>query len=173
MTLKLRTLPRFPSNVSGSGVVSVVQANGAYTISLNLQPLLPALASIADPLNTYLLAWNALTGAFQLVQPGAVTSSKSVKILTGGSPYAALSDDDVLIVKQAVGAPFTVTVNWAARGSKPLTIVDGKGDALVNNITVTPTAGQTQLAIVNNPYVIDANGGSVTLTPLPDGTGAY
>ena len=78
----------------------------------------------------------------------------------------------MLIIKQAVAAAFTVTVDWSAR-AKPLRIVDGKGDANVNNITITPAAGQTQMATVNYSYVIDGAGGSITLTPLPDGSGAY
>jgi len=173
MTLKLRTLPRFPSNVSGSGIVDVAQVNGAYTVSLKPGVLLPAFLTIADPVNTYALMWNGLTGVFTLVQPAAiVAANKVVKIITAAGPYAADPNDDVIIVKQAVAAPFTVTVNWSTR-IKPLTIVDGKGDAAVNYITITPTAGQTQLAKLNFSYVIAGNGGTVTLSPLPDGTGAY
>uniref|UniRef100_UPI0030D6DD80 hypothetical protein n=1 Tax=Pseudomonas proteolytica TaxID=219574 RepID=UPI0030D6DD80 len=87
-------------------------------------------------------------------------------------PYAALPGDDVLIVKQTVGAAFNIAVDWSAR-NKPLTVVDGKGDANVNNISITPAAGQTQMAIADYVYKIDGPGGNITLTPLPDGTGAY
>jgi hypothetical protein len=65
-----------------------------------------------------------------------------------------------------------VTVDWSGR-TKPLRVTDGKGDAAVNNIRITPGAGQTQLAQVNFTYVINGGGGSIILTPLPDGTGAY
>lgn len=98
--------------------------------------------------------------------------ASSQTIITAAGPYVAQPSDNVLIIKQAVGAPFTVTVDWSAR-TRPLQVVDGKGDAATNNITITPAAGQTQLAIVNFSYVIDGNGGSVILTPLPDGSGAY
>lgn len=166
----------FPATVKGSGIIGVRKSNGIWTIATNFAVLMPAAQTIADPLNTYVLAWNAITGITSLVAPQVVGLAKSVKILTGAgvltSPYAAQPSDDVLIVKQAVGAPFTVTVDWSAR-SKPLRIVDGKGDAAANNITITPTAGQTQMATVNYSYVIDGNGGSITLTPLPDNTGAY
>jgi hypothetical protein len=92
--------------------------------------------------------------------------------LTAPGPYTALLTDEVLIVKQLVAAAFTVNVDWSQR-TRPLRVVDGKGDASANNITITPGAGQTQLAIVNFSYVIDGNGGSITLTPLPDHSGAY
>lgn len=93
-------------------------------------------------------------------------------VLAAAGPYAALPADQIIIVKQTVGAAMTITVDWSAR-TQPLRIVDGKGDANVNNITITPAAGQTQLATVNYSCIIDGAGGSITLTPLPDNTGAY
>jgi hypothetical protein len=162
----------FPATVKGSGVVAVAKANGIWTVSLNFAAV-ALLQAVPDPANTYVLTWNALTGVFANLAIGAVVNAgKVVKTLTAAGPYAALPGDDVLIVKQAVAAPFTVTVDWSQR-TKPLRVVDGKGDASVNNISITPAAGQTQLAIVNYTYIIDGNGGSITLTPLPDGTGAY
>lgn len=161
----------FPATVKGSGVVAVAKANGIWTVSLNFGGVVQ-LQALPDPANTYTLVWNALTGVFSLLQIGAVSSSKVVKTLTAPGPYAALPGDDVLIVKQLIAAAFTVTVDWSQR-SKPLRVVDGKGDAAANNITITPAAGQSQMATVNFSYVIDGNGGSITLTPLPDGTGAY
>jgi hypothetical protein len=43
----------------------------------------------------------------------------------------------------------------------------------LNNISVTPAAGQTQMGTVNYTYIIDGRGGSITLTPLPSLNGAY
>lgn len=160
----------FPATVRGSGVVAVAKANGIWTIGLNFGAVAISQA-IADPANTYALVWNAITGVYALI-PLSVFSNNSVKILTAPGPYAAAPADDVLIVKQIIAAAFAVTVDWSAR-TKPLRIVDGKGDAAVNNITITPAAGQTQLSLVNYSYVIDSNGGSIELTPLPDGSGAF
>lgn len=165
----------FPALVKGSGAIAIAKQNGIWTVSLNFAAFGQAPA-VPDPANTYVLVWNALTGVFTLIPMSAVAGQKATKILTGvgalASPYAALPTDEVLIVKQAAGAPFTITVDWSAR-SKALRIVDGKGDAAVNNITITPKAGQTQLAALNYAYVINGNGGSITLTPLPDASGAY
>lgn len=165
----------FPAKVKGAGLIAVNKTNGIWTVTVNFGAVAKT-PIVADPANTYVLAWNALTNAVSMVPLGGVSASKVVRILNGvgafASPYAAQPNDDVLIVKQAAGAPFTVTVDWSLR-AKPLTIVDGKPDALANNISVTPALGQTQLGTVNYTYVIDGNGGSVTLTPLPDGTGAY
>jgi hypothetical protein len=161
----------FPATVKGSGVISIAKLNNIWTISLNFAAL--GISPVAlDPANSYVLIWNAVTNTFALIPLSAVFSSKVTKILTAAGPYAALPTDEVLIVKQTVAAAFTVTVDWSAR-TKPLRVVDGKGDAAFNNITITPVAGQTQLATVNYSYVIDGNGGSITLTPLPDNSGAY
>jgi hypothetical protein len=165
----------FPATVRGSGLISITKANGIWTVGLNFLALAQNQVSF-DPLNTYALVYDVATGQASLLLLAGVTASKSVKILTGvgafASPYAALPADDVLIIKQAAGAPFTVTIDWSVR-QKPLRIVDGKGDANINNITITPAAGQTQMASVNYSYIIDGAGGSITLTPLPDNTGAY
>lgn len=165
----------FPAIVRGSGAIAITKQNGIWTVGLGFAGIVSNVG-VADPANTYTLVWNILTGAFTVIPISAVFSNKVVRTLTGvgplASPYAASPSDEVLIVKQAAGAPFTVTVDWSTR-TKPLRVVDGKGDALVNNITITPAAGQTQMAAVNYSYVIDSNGSSITLTPLPDGTGAY
>jgi len=160
----------FPAIVKGQGAIAVSKQNGIWTVSLNYAAIAQAPA-VPDPANTYVLVFNVLTQVFTLIPIGGGLGL-NVKILTLPGPYPSLPTDDVLIVKQAVAAPFTVNVDWSAR-SKPLRVVDGKGDAAINNITITPSAGQTQLAVVNFSYVIDGNGGSVILSPLPDKSGAY
>lgn len=161
----------FPALVAGAAGIKVTKQNGIWTISPDYTAFVQV-TTIADPANTYVLVWNAISGLFTLVPASAVGSSKVVKTLTAAGPYTALPTDEVLIVNQTVGAAFTINVDWSTR-TKPLRVVDGKGDAATNNITITPAAGQTQLASTNYSYVIDGNGGSITLTPLPNGTGAY
>lgn len=165
----------FPATVKGSGAVTVAKQNGIWTVALNYAAFGTS-QTVPDPANTYVLVWNALTNVYTLIPMAAVAGTKVVKVLTGvgnfASPYAAQPNDDVLIVKQNAGAPFTVTVDWSKR-TKPLQIVDGKADANVNNITITPTAGQTQMGVVNYSYIINGIGGSIILTPLPDNSGAY
>lgn len=165
----------FPALVAGASGIKVTKQNGIWTIAPDYTVFAQS-TSVLDPTNSYTLVYNVISGLFTLVQVGALSNLKSVKILTGAvglaSPYTALPNDEVLIVKQTVGAAFTINVDWSTR-SRPLRIVDGKGDAATNNITITPASGQTQLASTNYSYIIDGNGGSITLTPLPDGSGAY
>jgi hypothetical protein len=161
----------FPARVVGAAGILVNKANGLWTVQLSYSAF-AQIPVIADPANSYSLVWNALTGVYTLVPISAVSGSKSTKTIATAGPYTALPTDEVLIINQTAGAPFTVNVDWSTR-TKPLRVVDGKGDALTNNITIIPAAGQTQMASVNYHYVIDGNGGSITLTPLPDGSGAY
>lgn len=164
----------FPSLVKGGGLVAIAKNNGIWTVSLNFGAVAKS-ATVPDPANTYVPAWNALTGVVVMVPMGNVESNNVVTKVGGGggqpvSPYAALPTDDVILV---YAVPFTVTVDWSAR-TKPLRIVDQSAAASVANpISITPKAGQTQMATVNYSATIDGNGGSISLTPLPDGSGAY
>lgn len=159
----------FPSLVKGSGLVAISKANGIWTVFLDFTRLAQVNA-VADPLHSYVLMYNSVTGAQSLVQVSAIANAtKSYVTLNGAGPYAAQPNDDVILVKFT---PQAITVDWAAR-AKPLQIVDAKGDALLNNITITPAVGQTQQTVVNGVVTIASNGGRVTLTPLPDATGAY
>lgn len=170
--IRVNTQLPFPAQVTGSGVVAISKQNGIWNVSLNFTGL-AQLQVVPDPANTYALVWDPLTNAFSLLQVGAFSGpgSKVTKTLTGAqSPYTAIPTDDVLLVN---AVPFTVNVDWSMRG-KPLRVVDITGNASVANpITITPAAGQTQLAQVNFSYLIDGAGGSITLTPLPSNTGAY
>ncbi|MDI1265587.1 MAG: hypothetical protein PS018_20260 [bacterium] len=174
--IRVNAAAPFPAQVKGAGLIVISKTNGVWTVQTNFAALAKT-PIVADPANTYVLAWNAITNAVSMVPISTIASAaKITKVLTGvgvyASPYAALPTDDVLIVKQAVGAPFTITVDWSQRVN-PLMIADGKGDAEVNKITVTPSVGQSQLAVVNYSCIIESNGGNIRLTPLPDGSGAY
>lgn len=170
--IRVATQVPFPSQVKGQGVIGIAKANGVWTVTFDLAPLLPGVTAVPNPSTTYALAYDSATGVYYLVQLAAISTNRNVRTLIDAGPYAALPDDDVLIVKPAVAAPYDVTVDWSAR-SKPLTVVDGKHNAATNNVSITPGAGQTQMGQVDYVYVIDGNGGTITLTPLPDKTGAY
>lgn len=147
MSFKLRIRTQFPAVVTVLSPILLVKTGLAYAFSIDINALI---ASIAP----------------------SFIAPRVQRVVTAAGSITAFSTDDIIIVKKTVGAATTVNVNWAAR-NRPLTIVDGLGDANTNNITIIPTTGQTQYAIANNSVIIDGNGGSVTLTPLADGTGAF
>lgn len=145
--LKVKVFPRFLADAIANAPLLLSKIGAIYTFSIDINALAAALAN-------YFVA------------------VKSVRTITSAGPQAALPTDDIIIIKQTVGAPFTLTVDWSKQ-TRSLQVVDGKGDAASNNISIQPASGQTQLAVVNLVYKIAGNGGSVILTPLPDGSGAY
>lgn len=160
----------FPALVAGGPAIDVIKQNGIWTLSLDYGEFVPS-PTIADPANSYVLVWNAISGLFTLAPASAISGSKVTQTLfTADSPYTAQPNDEVLLIKNV---PFTVNVDWSTR-TKPLRTVDQSNAASVATpISITPATGQTQLASVNYTYLIDGAGGSITLTPLPDGSGAY
>jgi hypothetical protein len=105
---------------------------------------------------------------------GSGTSTLTQRVVTGpGDVTVDADDDDIIIIQKASGAATQVTLPSAADRTKPVRIVDGKGDAATNNITIAPESGETILAMTDYHYIIDSNGASITLTPLEDGTGWF
>lgn len=145
--LQLKAKVRIPATVTVTSPILLSTAGGIYAFTLDINALIAAIAP-------------------------SFVAPRSQRIVTAAGAIAVLPTDDIIIVKKAAGAATTVNVDWSTR-NRSLTIVDGKGDAAANPITITPAAGQTQLAIVNYSYVIDGNGASITLTPLADRSGAY
>jgi len=166
MKLKLRSRVKFLASIF-DGLGTLVRKDGlAAYVDLDYTRF-SSLNVATNPALTVVLAWDG-TSFFTLPVSG-VAASKQYKTVAASGAYTALPTDDVII---ATVPPLTVNVDWSSR-FKSLTVVDGSGGASTNNITIVPAAGQTQLAIVDYHVIIDGNGASVTLTPLPAGTGAY
>ncbi len=92
-------------------------------------------------------------------------------VTAAGAVTVAADDVDIIIVQKTVGATTTVNLPSAAGRLKPVEIVDGKGDAATNNITIVPQSGDTIFATVDYHAIIDSNGASLRLRPRDDGTG--
>lgn len=93
-----------------------------------------------------------------------------------GAGAITLADDetaDVIVINKTVGSATSVALPSAGSRTKAITIVDKKGDAATNNITITPKAASGQLIMGGSSYIIDSNGASITLRPYADGSGYY
>lgn len=97
-----------------------------------------------------------LTGAVTLTQPQIPCP---ISILTTGN-YTAVAANCTIEVNKTTGAATTITLPNGVT-SQQFTIVDGKGDAATNNITITPPAG----ILINgaSTFVISTNRGSATV----------
>lgn len=101
-------------------------------------------------------------------------SQRSQRVVTAaGAVTVDATDADDIIIHKTVGEATQVNLPAASTRPKPVRIIDGKGDANTNNITIVPESGDTVFAIVDHQPVIDGNGGQITLTPREDGTGWY
>jgi hypothetical protein len=98
-----------------------------------------------------------------------VTGTVSREVTAAGTVTVVADDADIILIKKASGAATTVNLPASAMRSKPVRIVDRKYDANTNNITIVPNGAETIMGGAN--YIIDSNGGGITLTPLADGTG--
>lgn len=87
-----------------------------------------------------------------------VVASTTVKTTSGG--YTQLATDEVVVINKASGAATAVTLLASPETGRVITIIDGKGDANTNNITITPAAGNINGAA---SYVINVAYRSVTL----------
>lgn len=156
----------FPAMVKASAPASISKQNGIWTVGLNFTGLVKN-AINPDPVNTYTLVWNALTGVFSLVLASSLSipSSAPTPVAFAQSPYVVLPTDAVLYVDSSGGA---VTINLpaaAARLNRPLIVKDVAGGAAVagHNITIVPNGAETIEGLAN--LVIVANYGGFSLSP--------
>lgn len=151
-----------PFDADADGFAQFFVTGGAYQIRVYLGP--SGAPTFEAPLHRYV--------GIGLNSESDAAGSRAKRVVTASGAVTADPDDEILIINKTVAAATIVNVDWSAR-TKALTVVDGKGDANTNNITIVPASGQTQYAITDYQVIIDGNGGQVTLTPLPDNTGAF
>lgn len=143
---QMTDLPEFGGPFDGTELIEVV-APGNADAGINYAVTTLLLA-------TYFAGLNAL--------PTIITSGATV-----GSPYAALPTDTRVLFNKTVGAASYCSLGAAVgRGTTPVMVRDLKGDADVNNITVSFTGTCDGLA---SPIIISAPYGGWTFNPLSNG----
>ncbi len=75
------------------------------------------------------------------VVAGANRDAMSVRTVTAGASYASVANDGVIIVDKTVGSATAITLKANPIVGDRQTVVDGKGDAGTNNITITAASG--------------------------------
>ena len=124
----------------------------AGTPSIQIQISLDTIgATQGDILYRGATAWNALppsTAGFVLstqgpsANPTWVSNSLSaVRVVTASGAVTVAVTDYLIVVNKTVAAATTVNLYATPGVGSSLIIKDGKGDANVNNITITPAAG--------------------------------
>lgn len=147
-----------PTVTDSEGDCAFFCFGGAYKITVTLGALSKTRRYVPIGLNS---------------ESDSIAQNTQREVTAAGSVTIDADDDDIVIINKTVGAATAVTLPEAASRSRPVRIVDGKGDANTNNITISPQTGETIYAITNGTAIIDGNGGSVTLWPLADGSGWF
>lgn len=116
----------------------------------------------------------ATTAAAALANLGGAALRSVRQVTSGAQVTVDVDTDDIIVIKKASGSATEVLLPAAAGrdASRPVKIVDAKGDASTNNITINPDGSET-IAVLLTEYKIDFDGGSVDLWPNPDGDGWY
>lgn len=151
----------FPADSDGSFGFHVV--GGAYQVRAYV-------GASGSPTFEKILRYEAIG---QNSESDSITQRTHRIVASSGGITVAADDADIIFINKTVGAASAVTLPLSASRVKPVMIVDGKGDANTNNITISPQTGESIYAITNGTHIIDGNGGSVILTPKADGTGWF
>lgn len=76
----------------------------------------------------------------------------SIRIVTAAGAVTITTADQLVIINKTVGAATVVNLPSTPPTGFSVTIKDGKGDAYLNNLTITPAAGQIENASVLSIY---------------------
>lgn len=111
------------------------------------------------------LGYNGSTPARQMditnSYVGARALGLATRVVTAAGGVTVSNSDLVVEINKGTGAATAVTLPTPLGAGETHVIVDGKGDAATNNITITPAAGNISGAAT---YVIAANKGAARLT---------
>lgn len=132
--LQLKTVPIFPSNVRGSGVVTVVKANGIWTIGFDLSVLDTPV--ITDLSNYEILVRNLLDDSYGRVSlSGLLASTYFATVVTGLHNVSAT--ETFLRCQLAAAAAINLPPS-DSRNGLDLDIKDSSGNWLTYNATINP-----------------------------------
>lgn len=167
--LKLRTLPRFLASIF-AGIGTSVRKDGLATY-VDLDWSLFEQITSYDPASKQVLLQDTTDGSFYLATIAQIVSaSQTQQIKTSAGDVNVAHDDGLIIVNKTVGQATTVNLPSSADKVGPVKVVDWKGDAGTNNITIALT-GSDKLNGNLTTWTIAADGGSVVCTPLENGSG--
>lgn len=162
--LKLKVLPKIPANFVGANGISIVKANGTYTATPDYS-LLSELTTF-DPTQELVLLYKR-DGTWAIVPVSTLINNQvaTTQIITSGATYAALANDKLIAVNKTSGSATTITLPLSSMKVGPVRIVDFKGDADTNNITVNASGSDKFNGNSTSWMIVGANA-SILLTPI-------
>jgi hypothetical protein len=164
-TVKLKVIPKLPANTISGPAISVAKSNGIYTIGTDYS-LLAELTSF-DPTQERVLIYNPTTEIWNVVSLANLVNNATAttEIITAGSSYQAGANDKLILVNKIVGSATAIQLPLSSLKVGPVRVVDFKGDANTNKITVSATGSDTFNGGFTS-WTISGGGASVLFTPV-------
>jgi hypothetical protein len=162
--VKVRLLPRVPANLLGDIAITVVKNGAIYTIIPDYSRL-NELTSF-DPSQQLVLVYNR-DGTWAIVPISTLVNNQAgtTQVITAGATAIIGVNDKLIVVNKTVGSATTLTLPLSSLKVGPVRVVDFKGDAGTNNITVN-ASGTDKLNGNLTSWKIAGDGASILLTPI-------
>jgi hypothetical protein len=169
-TLKDRGILKFPARVLAATGIGVKKLAGVYTFALDLISFTLATA-VSDLTATQVLIFTDNgdgTGAYSRLSLSSLVAASqgAVQVITAAGPANINANANLVIVNQTVGAAITLNLPASASKIGKVKIVDWKGDAGTNTITVVPNGSETFNGALTS-FPINGNGASAVFDPYP------
>lgn len=164
-TIKGKMDVRYPARVDGDKFISVTKANGIITVDVDYTLL--GNAPLVDPTTAIVAFLDQTDGIYKATNFQALLAAAASveQHITGAGPVTVLQNTSLVRVDQTVGAPITLNLVSSNLKNGAVKIVDWKGDAGTNNITIN-TTGTDKLQGNRTSWTIASDLASVVLTPI-------
>lgn len=157
---------RWPARVEANNFLTVTKANGIITVDVDYTLL--AEQPLVDPATSLVAFLDQTDGIYKATNFQALLAAAASveQNITGAGPVTVLQNTSIVRVNQTVGAPITLNMVNSTLKNGAVKIVDWKGDAGTNNITINMT-GTDKFQGNLTSWTIAADCASVVLTPIP------
>lgn len=166
--LKDRGILKFPARVLAATGIACKKLAGVYTFTLDFIGFTIATA-ISDLTLAQILVFTdngdgTANYARIAVSDFIAGSAGVVQVITAAGPVNVNPSANLVIVNQTIGAPITLNLPASASKIGKVKIVDWKGDAGTNTITVVPNGAETFNGALTS-FPINGNGASAVFDP--------
>lgn len=189
-SIRVNVATVFPARAVGATYLTVVKANGVYTIKADYT-LLNDLLAVPDPTKKEIVIRDRETNLFNRISMSLLAQAAASLVSTTGLTGAILNThrivtaagdvtinptDQIILLNKTVGAATNIILPTAAsRNGVPVMVKDYKGDAVANNIRYQLAGIETidgfnqATADANGSSLIDVNKGWKMISPLASG----